>query len=76
MVSSICKTLEIQQIKLLYKHIIDAVDELHRLSDELDIIDKVVCKCKFSIIEAIKELYNVAEYLTKQTLGDTDEAPK
>lgn len=76
MMSSICKTLEIQQLKLLHKHIADIVDELHRFSDELDISDKEECKCKISIIEATKELYNVAEYLAKQTLGDTNEAPK
>lgn len=76
MMSSICKSLKIQQLKLLHKHIIDVADELYRLSDELDMSDKNEFSCKISIIEAIKELNNIAEYLTKRTLGDTDETSK
>lgn len=45
-------------------------------SDELDMSDNEEHICKISIIESIKELNNVAEYLTKRTLGDTNEAPK
>ena len=76
MMSSICKSLKIKQLKLLHKHIIDVADELYRFSDELDMSDNEEHVCKISIIESIKELNNVAEYLTKRTLGDTNEAPK
>lgn len=72
----ICKSLKIKQLKLLHKRIIDLADELHRFSDELDMSDKEARNCKISIIESLKELNNVAEYLTKRTLGDTDEASK
>jgi hypothetical protein len=68
MMSSICKSLKTQQLKLLHKHIIDVADELYRLSDELDMSDKEEFKCKIAIIEALKELNNVTEYLTKKTL--------
>lgn len=74
--SSICKALKIKQLKLLHKHIIDAADELYRFSDELDMSDKEERNCKISIIEALKELNHVAEYLTKCTLGDENEASK
>lgn len=76
MMSSICKSLKIQQLKLLHKHIIDVADELYRFSDELKMSDKEECNCKISIIEALKELDHVAEYLTKRTLSDTDESSK
>ena len=76
MMSSICKSLKVKQLKLLHKHIIDVADELYRFSDELDMSDNEEHICKISIIESIKELNNVAEYLTKRTLGDTNEAPK
>lgn len=76
MMSSICKSLKIQQLKLLHKHIIDVADELYRLSDELDMSNKEEFSCKISIIEALKELDHVAEYLTKRTLGDADETSK
>ena len=69
MLSSLSKSLKIQQLKLLHNHIIDVADELYRLSDELKMSDKEEFKCKISIIEALKELNNVAEYLTKQTLA-------
>ena len=52
-----------------HKHIIDISDELYRFSDELDMSDKEEMSCKVSIMEALKELNNVAEYLTKQTLS-------
>ena len=52
-----------------YKHIIDVADELYRFSDELDMSDKEEMSCKISIIEALKELSHVTEYLTKQTLS-------
>lgn len=68
-ISSICKALKIKQLKLLHKHIIDIADELYRFSDELDMSNNEECKCKVSIIEALKELNHVAEYLTKRTLG-------
>jgi hypothetical protein len=74
--SSISKSLKTKQIKLLHKHIIDVADELYRFSDDLDISDKEELNCKISIIEALKELDHVTEYLTKHTLGDTDEASK
>lgn len=74
--SSICKSLKIQQLKLLHKHIIDVADELYRLSDELDMSDKEERNCKISIIEALKELDHVVEYLTKHTLSSTDEFSK
>lgn len=74
--SSICKSLKTQQLKLLHKRIIDVADELYRFSDELDMSDKEECNCKISIIEALKELNHVAEYLTKRTLSDTDESAK
>ena len=64
------------QLKLLHKHIIDVADELYRFSDELDMSDNEEHICKISIIESIKELNNVAKYLTKRALGDTNEAPK
>jgi tryptophanase len=73
---SLSKSLKTQQLKLLHKHIIDIADELYRFSDELDMSDKEECSCKISIFEAIKELNNVTEYLTKQTLGDADETSK
>lgn len=73
---SICKSLKTKQLKLLYKHIIDIADELYRFSDELNMSDKEECNCKLSIIEAIKELNNVTEYITKRTLGDTNETSK
>ena len=73
---SICKSLKIKQLKLLHKHIIDVADELYRFSDELDMSDKEDHNCKISIIEVLKELNHVAEYLTKQTLGDTNETSK
>lgn len=76
MMSSICKSLKLQQLKLLHKHIIDVADELYRLSDELGMSDSEEYKCKISIIEALKELDHVAEYLTKRTLGDADETSK
>lgn len=76
MMSSICKSLKIQQLKLLHKHIIDVADELYRLSDELDMSDKNEFSCKISIIEALKELDHIAEYLTKRTLGDANETSK
>ena len=76
MMSSICKSLKIQQLKLLHKHIIDVADELYRLSDELDMSDKNEFSCKISIIEALKELDHIAEYLTKRTLGDVNETSK
>lgn len=76
MMSSICKSLKIKQLKLLHKHIIDVADELYRFSDELDMSDNEEHICKISIIESIKELNNVAKYLTKRALGDTNEAPK
>lgn len=67
-ISSLCKSLNTEQLKLLHKHIIDIADELHRFSDELYIGDKEECKCKISIIEALKELDHVADYLTKRTI--------
>lgn len=76
MMSSICKSLKTRQLKLLHKHIIDVADELYRLSDDLDMSDKEECKCKISIIEALKELDHVVEFLTKRTLGDTNESSK
>lgn len=76
MMSSICKSMKVNQMKLLHKRIIDIADELYRFSDELDMGDKEERNCKISIIEAIKELNNVTEYLTKRTLGDTDETSK
>lgn len=72
MMSSICKSLKTKQLKLLHKRIIDVADELYRFSDELDMSDKEERNCKISIIEALKELDHVAEYLTKHTLGDED----
>ena len=68
MMSSICKSIKANQMKLLHKRIIDIADELYRFSDELDMSDKEERNCKISIIEAIKELNNVTEYLTKRTL--------
>lgn len=68
MMSSICKSMKANQMKLLHKRIIDIADELYRFSDELDMSDKEERNCKISIIEAIKELNNVTEYLTKRTL--------
>jgi len=76
MMSSICKSLKDQQLKLLHKRIIEIADELYKFSDELDMGDKEECNCKISIIEALKELDHVAEYLTKYTLSDTDESSK
>lgn len=72
MMSSICKSMKANQMKLLHKRIIDVADELYRFSDELDMSDKEERNCKISIIEALKELDHVAEYLTKRTLGDED----
>lgn len=72
MMSSICKSMKANQMKLLHKRIIDTADELYRFSDELDMSDKEERNCKISIIEALKELDHVAEYLTKRTLGDED----
>lgn len=66
---SLNKSLKIKQLKLLHKHIIDIADELYRFSDELKMSDKEEMSCKVSIMEAIKELNNVAEYLTKHTLS-------
>lgn len=66
---SLSKSLKIKQLKLLHKHIIDIADELYRFSDELKMSDKEEMSCKVSIMEAIKELNNVTEYLTKQTLS-------
>ena len=68
MMSSICKSIKANQMRLLHKRIIDIADELYRFSDELDMSDKEERNCKISIIEAIKELNNVTEYLTKHTL--------
>ena len=76
MTSSICKSLKTKQLKLLHERIIDIADDLYRFSDELDMSNKEECNCKISIIEAIKELSNVTDYLTKQTLGDTNESSK
>lgn len=70
MMSSICKALKIKQLKLLHKQIIDVANELYRFSDELSMSDKEECNCKISIIESLKELNHVAEYLTKRTLDD------
>ena len=67
--SSLSKSLKIQQLKLLHKHIIDVADELYRFSDELDMSDKEEFNCKISIIEALKELNHVTEYLSKYTLS-------
>ncbi len=66
---SLSKSLKIKQLKLLHKHIIDISDELYRFSDELSMSNKEECNCKISIIEALKELNNVTEYLTKYTLS-------
>ena len=74
MMSSICKSLKTKQMKLLHKHIIDVADELYRFSDELDMSDKEECNCNIAIIEALKELNHVTEYLSKYTLGDTSES--
>lgn len=74
--SSICKSLKIKQLKLLHKHIIDVADKLFKFSDELDMSDKEECNCKVSIIEALKELDHISEYLTKRTLGDANETSK
>jgi hypothetical protein len=74
MMSSVCKSLKIQQLKLLHRHIIDIADELYRFSDELDMSDKEERNCKISIIESLKELTNVAEYLTKYTLCNEHES--
>jgi tryptophanase len=68
MMSSICKSIKANQMKFLHKRIIDIADELYRFSDELDMSDKEERNCKISIIEALKELNNVTEYLTKRTL--------
>ena len=68
--SSICKSLKFKQIKSLHKQIIDVADELYRFSDELDLNDKEERNCKFNIIEALKELNKITEYLTKRTLDD------
>lgn len=76
MMSSICKSMKANQMKLLHKRIIDVADELYRFSDELDMSDKEERNCKISIIEALKELDHVAEYLTKRTLGDADVCSK
>jgi len=76
MMFSICKSLKTQQMKLLHKRIIDTADELYRFSDELDMSDKEERNCKISIIEALKELNHVTEYLSKHTLGDTDASSK
>ena len=70
MLSSLSKTLKIKQLKLLHKHIIDVADELYRFSDELSMSDKEDCNCKISIMEALKELNNVTEYLSKHTLSE------
>lgn len=64
---TISKILKAKQMKLLFRRIIDIADELYRFSDELDMSDKEECKCKLSIIEALKELDHVAEYLSKHT---------
>ena len=69
MLSSLSKSLKTQQLKLLHKHIIDIADELYRFSDELKMSDKEECNCKISIIEALKELNHVTEYLSKYTLA-------
>lgn len=76
MMSSICKSLKIKQLKLLHKHIIDLANELYRFSDELSMSNKEECDCKTSVIEAIKELNNVTEYLTKRTLSSENETSK
>ena len=68
MMSSICKSIKANQMKLLHKRIIDIADELYRFSDELAMSDKEERNWKIYIIEAIKELNNVTEYLTKRTL--------
>lgn len=67
--SSLSKSLKIQQLKLLHKHIIDVANELYRFSDELDMGDEEKRNCKLSIMEALKELNNVTEYLTKYPLS-------
>jgi len=72
--SSIHKSLKTKQMKLLHKHIIDVADELYRFSDELDMSDKEERNCSVSIIEALKELNHVTEYLSKYTLGDKSES--
>ena len=69
MLSSLSKSLKTQQLKLLHKRIIDISDDLYRFSDDLDMSDKEECNCKISIMEALKELNNVTEYLTKYTLS-------
>ena len=68
--------MKVKQMKLLHKRIIDTADELYRFSDELDMSDKEEMSCKISIIEFFKSLNNVTEYLTKRTLGDTNESSK
>lgn len=74
--SSISKSLKIQQLKLLHKQIIDIADELYRFSDELDMSNNEECNCKISVFEAIKELNKITEYLTKRTLDDKHDAYK
>ena len=69
MLSSLSKSLKIQQLKLLHKHIIDVADELYRFSEELDMSDKEEMSCQISIMEALKELNHVTEYLSKYTLS-------
>lgn len=76
MMSFICKSLKIKQLKLLHKRIIDIADELYRFSDELNMSDKEEMRCKISIIEALKELNHVAEYLSEHTLWGEHETAK
>ena len=73
MSDQIYKSLNIKQLKLLHRQVIDIADELYRFSDELNVSDKEEYNCKISIIETLKELNHVAEYLSKRTLGDEHE---
>jgi len=66
--NSLYKEMKQHEMKLLHKDIIELADKLYRFSDSLEMNNKEEMSCKVSIMEALKELNNVTEYLTKQTL--------
>lgn len=52
----------------------ELIEKLKEFDGELDVSDKEEFSCKISIIEALKELDHVVEYLSKYTLGNTSES--
>lgn len=63
------KEIKQHEMKLLHKDIIELADKLYRFSDSLEMNNKEELGIQKSIFEALQNLNNVTEYLTKHTLS-------